>query len=507
MTDNNTSGFSTADRKAQDEAGIAILDALVKEKHGGRMLKLDQLIADRDDGGKVILKPKAQKLEETQMIIAREIEANAQSVQNTRTFKARPYDGAIAFQTILYKVFGQPAIGAQGWGPPPEVKQVQTGVTRDENGNVVPEVTKVTWGVMEFAPLEAKFILHEAYDDEYGHCFGVNFLCAKKWEDHVEALFNEVESYLLANSIYKGKAIKGVGANGETNPKIIDPYNVDRAKVVMTAQVESALDNSVFGVMRQAKALRAHGINLGEKILLSGTNGSGKSLNGRIGMQIAIENGWTAIQAESDEDLHQVVAFAERLAPAYVFIEDVEKVMDPAFSGSSQKMEKLLDLFDGAGSKGREVMLVMTTNHDHELSKSMLRPGRIDRIIPVGAMDADSMERLVKVTAGENRVEGVDFEALAEIFDGCTPVWMCQLIARAERAVIIRTGSPKESFATEDFLNEAYDLIEQLKAHRAASDRRPVPEIESAFKSLVRDEVRTAVSPLLNNWGLQFSEA
>lgn len=504
-TANETSEFSREAFRNQDEAGIAVLDALVAAKHGGRMMKLDQLIADREDEGKIILKPKAQELEETLMIVGREVEANAQTVENTRIFKARPYDGAIAFQEVLRKIFGQTAQGARGWGNVPEVVQVQIDAHRDDQGNVVNDYAKVTWGIMEFAPLKAHFRLHGAHDEKYGFCFGVEFRCAKKWEDHVEALFNAVEEHLMAHSIYKNKVIEGVGADGH-NPTIIDPYNVDRTKAVYTAPVERALENSIFGVIRQAEALRRHGINLGEKILMAGTNGSGKTLAAAITLQYAKEYGWTAIKCRPDEDINKVIAFAERLAPAVVIIEDVEKLMDPANTGSPAKMEQLLDLFDGAGAKGREVLLVMTTNHEYELSKSMLRPGRIDRIIKVGAMDSDSLERLVKVVVGEERVREVDFETLGNVFIDCTPVWITQAIARAERSVIIRTGEPKGAFTTDDFMFEADDLIEQLVAHRNATDRPESPEIERAFKALVKAEVVKAVKPLADNFSVELSE-
>lgn len=499
---NNEIEISAYSRKAlaaQTEAGISVLDQLVAAKHGGRMLKLDQLIADRDDEGKVILKPKAQALEETLMIVGREVEANARTVDNTRTFKARPYDGAIAFQEILRKIFGQAAQGSGAYGLP-EVKQVQIDCHRDTEGSVVNDYAKVTWGVMEFAPLKAEFRLHEAYDEQYGHCFGIQFVCAKKWEDHVEALFNEVESYLLTHSIYKNKAIEGTEQVG---PRIIDPYNIDRTKSVYTEPVERALLNSIFGPMQRADALRRQGIGLGEKILLAGTNGSGKSLACRSAMQVALEEGWTAIQCTPDEDIHKVVAFAERLAPAMVIVEDIEKVMSPEFSGSAKKMEKLLDLFDGAGSKGREVLLVMTTNHEYELSKSMLRPGRIDRIIKVGAMDRDSLEKLVKVVVGPERVAEVDFDTLGNVFIDCTPVWITQAISRAERSVIIRTGEPKAAFTTEDFLYEAEDLIEQLLQHRAATDRPDKPAIESAFKTLIDSRVNKALAPIYAKFDIE----
>lgn len=488
--------FGTESIEAQTKTGLAALDALA-----GDMIKVDELFIDREDGGKQVLKPQAMTVEQLAMHAAREAEANAQKVEFTRRFKARPSDGAVAFHRVLHSIFGINATGKtvqSFFGTQrPEYRSVQIGMSKEGRS----EFIDVPWGLMEFAPLDAQFTLGYDLDSDYGFCFTVTYVAPKRHQKRVKALFDAVEAYLAQNSIYRGKALEGVGSadrnTGEViDPKITNPYNTDRTKIVYTEKVSRALENSIFGVIRNADALRKHGIPLGEKVLLEGPNGSGKTEAGMAAMQIALENGWTAIKARYDEDIAKVIAFAERVGgPAVVIVEDVEKLMVPA-TGSPQKMDQLLDLFDGAGAKGREVMLVMTSNHAHELTKSMSRPGRIDRIVRVADLDRPAFQRLFEVMVSPERLTNIDYDRLFDAFPECTPVWIVSAIRRAERSVIIRTGEPSSAFVTEDFLFEAEDLAEQHALHRTATDRPEKDTLTSIFEELVNEKLESQLRPL-----------
>ena len=506
--------FSKEALKQQFAGGLEVLDAIA-----GQVLKVDELFADRADEGRQVLKPADMSLEQLAMHANREVDANAQKVEFTRTFKARPSDGAVAFHEVLRKVFGINAIGRAI--PPtffspeqkPEYKSVQIDAKRI-NGKVVEEFIDVPWGLMEFAPLDAQFTLGYALDNDYGFCFQVSYVAPKKHQARVKALFDTVEQYLATNSIYRGKVLEGVGsANRRTgevvDPKIIDPYNTNRDKIIYTEQVSLALENSVYGVIRCSDALRKAGKNLGKKVLLEGPNGSGKTEAGMAALQIAKENNWTAIKVRWDEDISKVLAFGARVgSPCVVLLEDVENLMKAA--DGPAKMEQLLELFDGTSSKGREVMLVMTSNHAHELNKSISRPGRINRIISIAELDRESFQRLFETLVLAERLVDIDYDRLFDAFPDCTPVWIVEAIDRAEESVIIRTGAPGNSFATEDFLYEADGLTEQLMLHRSATDRKTTPTLEQAFAQLVTETVEKSITGqevhlLTDNQGLSVS--
>src|SRR6185503_19914826 len=147
---------------------------------------------------------------------------------------------------------------------------------------------------------------------------------------------------------------------------------------VVTEQME--VDGKRYEVKHDADGsfylIEHPGEDIGNMVLLHGENGTGKTLAAAATAQYCLENGWSFIQARWDEDLRHVLRFPELLGtPCVVVIEDMEKLIsnDPA------KMDLLLEQFDGMRTKGREVLLLMTSNHVGELPKALTRAGRINR--------------------------------------------------------------------------------------------------------------------------------
>lgn len=461
-------------------------------KLAGGSLKVSELFRDRKDGKSYIEKPPTMTIEDVVMQGTRIIEANAQMVSFTKKFKARPNDGAVAFAEVISQTYGFGAVGKaihSFFGTQlPEYKTVTTGVLPDGR----PEQVEVPWGLMEFAPLEAQFNLHYDMDVDYGFCFTVAVTAPKKKQTAINGLFMLVEEYLSRNSIYRGKALFGVGRASRQTGEIVEPdfinvYKTDRTKIVYAADVQLALNKNILARIEHSEVCRRDGVNLGAKVLLWGDNGTGKTEFTNIAGQVALENGWGIIRARYDEDIAKVVAFAERLGtPTIVVVEDVEKLME---EGNSKEMDKLLDLFDGAGSKGREVMLLLTSNHIDELTKSMTRAGRIDRMIHVGSLDKDGVEKLVNVTIPQDRREELDFEQLHDAYDGYAPVWILESLKGLRLAAIARTGEPGAKFATEDFVSEAKELRVAWEHHLQSTDRPAKDRLGVVFEELITDVV------------------
>lgn len=499
MTNNNTeSQFS----KEAEKEGINRVNETLAQLTGSSM-KVNELF--RDHAEQYVAKPKSMTMPELVHQGTKVIEAESQVVDFVKKFKARPDDGAVAFAQVLTQTYGMGAIGKtihSFFGSQrPEYKTVTIGF--DAQG--IAQTVEVPWGLMEFGPLSAEFQIMHDTDPDYGHCFAVSVSAPKKNQAAINGLFMLVEQYLKENSIYKNKALHGVGRadrnTGEiVEPKFEDVYTLNRDDIVYTEKVTRALEGSVFGIIQNTGLVREDPVAaVGQKILMHGPNGSGKTAAAILAEQYAIENGWTAIRARYDEDLAKVVAFAERVGtPVVVVVEDVEKLMDSAAQDSKQ-MDKLLELFDGAGAKGREVMLIMTSNHVNELTKSMTRAGRIDRMIEISSLDRESFERLVNVLVGPERyAEEIDFDVLYDAFPECAPVWIVEAIRRARVAALIRTGEHGSKFVTRDFLLEAEGLAEHIDVHQSATDR---PQSE-AFGDLFRDMVKGAVGETLVNYRL-----
>ena len=347
-------------------------------------------------------------------------------------------------------------------------------------------------GVDGIRPPKAKFELQYSMHQDYGICFTVSVAAPKKMQESINGLFMLVEEYLSRNSIYRGKALYGVGRaerHGLVEPEFENPYSTNREKIVYSEDVWDKLKKNVLTRIVHTAACRQEEIKVGAKILLYGENGTGKTEFARIASQYALEHEWGAIRARFDEDIAKVIAFAERLGtPMVVIVEDVEKLMEGGDEKQAkQRMNQLLDLFDGAGSKGREVILLMTSNHINELTRSMTRAGRIDRMIPVGSLDRPAIEKLVKVNVPEERREDLEFERLHEAYDGFAPVWITESLLGLKLSALSRTGEAGSKFATEDFVSEAEELRPAWTHHQASSDKAEQRPFDTAMKELIAE--------------------
>jgi transitional endoplasmic reticulum ATPase len=298
-----------------------------------------------------------------------------------------------------------------------------------------------------------------------------------------------VEDTLRRKSIYKGKAIVGVGKvtrDGYDDPSFLDPFAIDPERVAYRQEVFDNLESSVWGPIRTADLQREANNPIGLKTLLYGPYGTGKSLAGGLTARTAVENGWTFIQSKTGdgEDLSKVLKTAELYAPAVVFIEDIDTLMD----SDPDAMSKLLEMFDGVSSKNKEVMVLMTSNHVDSLSKGMTRVGRIDSAIEIGDLDRAGIERLIRATFRPNQLaDDIDFDEICEAMEGYEPAFIMGTFKRTKSNAIIRTNSLDFKLTTKDFVLAALGLRNQHDTHTNAKDRPEVESFGAAFKSMVKE--------------------
>ena len=460
---------------------------LLEEVGGGRVTAESAFEWRTDEGHRIALpsKPEQMSLETAASMLAKQAQAEKETYEFTREFQCRPMDGALAFDRTIKDVYGMTAIGkaihSMFGTQPPEYKTVNISPT---------ETVQVPWGLLAFPPLEAEFYLQYRRDEDYGLALAIMVRAPKKHRTKIDGLFALTEARLKKESIYRNKALIGVGRLSEAGyrePVFFNPYEVNREQVVFAQDVYHALYHSVWGRIVNAEKLREAGVGLGNKVLMHGENGTGKTLAAAVTAQYCLENGWSMIQARWDEDLKQVVKFAELIGtPTCVVIEDIEKLIqrDP------REMDALLDLFDGIGAKNREVMLLMTSNHVDELTKSMTRAGRIDRMIYVSDLDREGVERLINALIPAAQREELDYEALHEAYAGYTPSWIVEALKNVKVASIIRTGETGQPLATEDFVVEAQALRAAWERHTEATDRPAKDVMGEVFAQLVSDAMQ-----------------
>lgn len=463
----------------------------------------EQMIRDRTDGRSYVEKPPTMSNQQLSLEAARQAKAENAMVSFPKDFRtARPDDGAVALTKVLAEIYGFSPIGEEivsFFGVQrPEIKTLQLGWDRETGRR---KEIKVPWGLMSFGPLEANLTLQIGLDKDFGPFFQVYVEAPKRMEDQLDAIFEKVEEYLKHNSIYANQALEGVGEANQQLREIIQPrffeglHKLDTTKLVWDKATWNQLDIHVLARMNYTEAHREEEIPLGAKVLLFGDNGTGKTVFAMMAAIIAILRGWGAIFVRPDEDLEAVVNFGKNLPhPVLMVMEDCEKLLlgvDP--KKHSKEIDRILNLFDGASAKGREVLLVMTTNHIDELRRSMLRPGRIDVQIPVGNLDREGVEELIKVNVSADRREDLDFDVLHEAYAGFSPSFIVQSLHALKGAAIARTGKAGSKFVTEDFVAAADSLRPAWEQHRKATDRPEQNDPLRIFKQFVENAVGDAL--------------
>jgi hypothetical protein len=475
--------------KDVQKANIESVNETLAKLGGGRM-KVTELFRDRRDGQSYIEKPPTMSIEDVVLQGSRIIEANAKMVDFTRAFKARPNDGAVAFAEVIAQTYGFGAVGKAippsffSGGQRPEYKSVVIGFNEDGSKQTV----EVPWGLMEFAPLQATFNLHYDMQPDYGFSFTVSVTAPKKNQEAINGLFALVDEYLKRNSIYRNKALFGVGRADPRTGEIVEPEfkNIWETPTVNLFFAESTfhqVDTAVFGIIEMTDLMREEGVKIGSTVLLEGENGTGKTEITIQAARLALTNGWSVIFSRFDEDITKVVSFAEEIGgPVLCVLEDCEKLMEEDDKG---RMSELLHIFSSSGSPGSEVMLVMTTNHVTELAKSIMRAERIDDPIHVGLPDRDAIKGIINNMIAEDRREPLDYDLLFEAFKGMTASWISAAMKRAKRAAIRRTGEGGSMLATQDLITAAESMRMFHELHQNATDRTVKPTLETAFEELL----------------------
>ena len=263
---------------------------------------------------------------------------------------------------------------------------------------------------------------------------------------------------------------------------------IDPDKFVYDEEVWAQVETNILSPMKHAEVLKKNGMATKRVVLLEGPFGTGKSGLGRTAAKVAVANGYTAITARpGQDDPFAVLQTARLYQPALVFIEDVDTI---AASQDPLYVTRLLDEFDGFDNKDLQMLLVLTTNHVDRIHKGMMRPGRLDSVIHIGAMDRPGVEKLCRLVIGEQLEEDVDFDKVFEATVGFMPAFVKEAIERAIRFTIARTGEVGR-ISTDDLVNACNSLRPQLDLQENAQDsHEKLPPIDKQLRAMLNEEIQ-----------------
>jgi cell division protease FtsH len=181
-------------------------------------------------------------------------------------------------------------------------------------------------------------------------------------------------------------------------------------------------------------------------VLLYGPPGTGKTLlaravAGEAGVPFFSISGsdfvemFVGVGASRVRDLFEQ---AKQNAPCIIFVDEIDAVGRQRGAGlggghdeREQTLNQLLVEMDGFDAR-TNVILIAATNRPDILDPALLRPGRFDRQIPVGAPDLAGRRAILKVHAkGKPFGQDVDFEGLAKRTVGMSGADLANVINEA----------------------------------------------------------------------------
>ena len=215
---------------------------------------------------------------------------------------------------------------------------------------------------------------------------------------------------------------------------------------VAGADEEKAELQEVVDFLRDPDKYTRIGARIPHGLLLVGPPGTGKTLlaravAGEAGVQFLSISGsdfvemYVGVGASRVRDLFDQ---AKKIAPAIIFIDEIDAVGRKRGSGlggghdeKEQTLNQLLVEMDGFG-RTEGVIVLAATNRPDILDPALLRPGRFDRQIYVGAPDVKGREEILRVHAkGKNLDDSVDLKTVARVTVGFTGADLSNLMNEA----------------------------------------------------------------------------
>ena len=236
------------------------------------------------------------------------------------------------------------------------------------------------------------------------------------------------------NAMTFGKSNAKIYAESETGVTFADVAGEEEAKDALKEIVDFLHDPKKYSDI---------GATLPKGALLVGPPGTGKTL---LAKAVAGEAHVPFFSISGSEFVEMFVGMgaakvrdlfkqANEKAPCIVFIDEIDtigKKRDGSGMGGNDEREQTLNqlLTEMDGFDGRKgVVILAATNRPETLDKALLRPGRLDRRIPVELPDLKGREAILRVHGKDVKMdESVDFNAIARATVGASGAELANII-------------------------------------------------------------------------------
>jgi transitional endoplasmic reticulum ATPase len=285
---------------------------------------------------------------------------------------------------------------------------------------------------------------------------------------------------------------------------LVETPNVDWDSVGGLGSIKQELGEAVEWPMKYAKSFERMGIRPSRGVLLYGPPGTGKTL---LAKAVAKESGANFIQVKgpsllsmwvgkSEEGMRKVFERARQVAPCIIFFDEIDSLagkrgVETGTKVTERVLNQLLAEMDGLEDL-KDVLVIGATNRPDMLDSALLRPGRFDKILLVGAPEEEGRLNILKIhTKNMPLTKDVNLKELAKKTSGYTGA---DLEAVAREAAML---SLRESIDSKDVRKKHFE--EALKKIKP-SVSKPMIEVYKKIEENYLKSSKAAIPTAGNSY-------
>lgn len=417
-------------------------------------------------GEKIVL-PEGMTIQQAQATLERRLKFEQEKTAMHETYGVFPYDGAVSLDNVLKAKYGwAEAVKIPGFfgDTPPQMQNIEVGFQ---------EKRMVPWG--RFVIPGIRGFIQTGVEKVGGmYHFKLSAEVLRMHEAKMGELFALVRDEISRSSIYRGKAIKlrfkdEDGDATMPEPKFLDTDSIDPDMLVYSEHTMQAIQTNLYTPITRVVDCVRNGIPVKRGVLLGGTFGTGKTLAAAVASKLAVQHGVTYVYVPRADELKEAIEFAKQYQdPACViFCEDIDRV---AAGERSVEMDDILNIIDGIDSKNSNIIVVLTTNDLDAIHPAMLRPGRLDAVIPITAPDAGAVQKLIRMYGGLAVQPDTDLTQVGEVLQGNIPAIISEVVKRAKLSELslLPPGQLVTKLSQQALLDSALTMKAQMELLDAA---------------------------------------
>jgi transitional endoplasmic reticulum ATPase len=215
-------------------------------------------------------------------------------------------------------------------------------------------------------------------------------------------------------------------------------------------------------------------VNPPKGIMLHGPPGTGKTL---IAKAVATESEVNFISVkgpellskwvgESERGVREVFRKARQAAPCIIFFDEIDSIVptrgrDLGTNVTERVVSQILTELDGLDAL-KDVVVIAATNRPDMVDPSLMRPGRIDRMLYIPIPDLEARKTIIRIhTKGKPLSPELDLDKLAETMEGYNGADIAATCSAASMAAVnehlAKYSDPKEAAKHKDELTVTMD--------------------------------------------------